>query len=412
MPTSRGWAAFAAGVCLWVAARMVGSRDLHMLAAGIVVLPFLAALLVRWTPARFDVRRQLSATRVFSGSTVTVTLTLANQGRTTTSYALLEDRVPAALGKPVRLVVAGVPPGGRQSVSYSLGCRRRGRFMLGPLDVALSDPFGLARASVQIPSESELIVYPEVEELELSGLVSGASGSGESTSRHLYRSATEFYTMREYVTGDDLRRIHWPSVARTGELMIRQDESPRRSHAVIFLDTRVAALGDSGGPGLERAISTAAALTRAFSRAGFALTLATVDSSPASGDEESLMDALASIVPSRTQKMADAVARLRAAAPSEATLAVVSAPPSAAEASTLSRVGGGFGRKLAVFVYPFAPSSLSKEMEADLKHRATSASVSLQRAGWRTFVLRPDERLGHIWKKTETAKLQPAASSS
>ena len=44
--------------------------------------------------------------------------------------------------------------------------------------------------------------------------------------------------MRQYHEGDDLRRIHWPSVARTGELMIRQDESSQRANGLVFLDSR------------------------------------------------------------------------------------------------------------------------------------------------------------------------------
>ncbi len=49
MPTRRGWAAFAAGLTLWFGARLLGSTDLHMVAAGIIALPILAAVVVRWT---------------------------------------------------------------------------------------------------------------------------------------------------------------------------------------------------------------------------------------------------------------------------------------------------------------------------------------------------------------------------
>ncbi len=66
--------------------------------------------------------------------------------------------------------------------------------------------------------------------------------------------------MRQYQQGDDLRRIHWPSVARTGELMIRQDESSRRASGLVFLDNRGHALGQSHSPAFERAVSVAATL--------------------------------------------------------------------------------------------------------------------------------------------------------
>ena len=48
----------------------------------------------------------------------------------------------------------------------------------------------------------------------------------------------EFLTLREYELGDDLRRVHWRSTARTGELMIRQDEARWRSRAAVVLDVQ------------------------------------------------------------------------------------------------------------------------------------------------------------------------------
>ena len=60
MPTRRGWAAVAAGLTLWFGARLLGSKDLHMVAAGIIALPILAAVVVRWTHVRISVRRNLS----------------------------------------------------------------------------------------------------------------------------------------------------------------------------------------------------------------------------------------------------------------------------------------------------------------------------------------------------------------
>src|SRR5439155_14153876 len=88
------------------------------------------------------------------------------------------------------------------------------------------------------------------------------------------RTAEEFYTMREYQIGDDLRRIHWPSVARRGRLMIRQDESARRSLATVILDTRVGAFGQAYSEPFEKAVSVAGSLGVHLARGGFALRLA------------------------------------------------------------------------------------------------------------------------------------------
>src|SRR3989442_14007882 len=177
------------------------------------------------------------------------------------------------------------------------------------------------------PTTPELVVYPEVEAIEPWRLGIQGAGSGESAARHLHRSAAEFYTMREYVTGDDLRRIHWPSVAKTGVLMIRQDEATRRSSATVFLDNRVEALGGHGAPSFERAVSVAASVGRAMIRAGFTLRLAAPDSAPTIMTEETLLEALAGAAPSRRHGTGDVLRGLRDGALADTTLAFVSAPP-------------------------------------------------------------------------------------
>jgi uncharacterized protein (DUF58 family) len=412
MPTRRGWIAFAAGLGTWVVARLVASRDLHMLAVGLAVLPWLATLLIRWTPTRLEVRRHLSTARASLGSRVDVHLTIENSARTTTSFLLIEDGIPAGLGRPARLVAAGIPPRNSQTLHYSLVCKQRGRYEIGPITIYLTDPFGLSRTRVEALTRSELIVYPDVEDISAAGLVTQGAGSGEAAVRHLYRSAAEFYTMREYVEGDDLRRIHWPSVARTGRLMIRQDESTRRSSATLFLDTRQSALGAYGSPGFERAVSVAASLGRALSIAGFALHVGMVDKSPTLMTDQQMLELMAGTSPSRAQTLAPSMANLRASSPTDSTLAVVMAPPLAHEVALLSRIGATFGRKIAVFVYPVNPSILSVDAAAELEGRMTAARASLSRAGWDVYLVQPEGRLADVWRLKRVGKLLAAGSSS
>ncbi len=99
--------------------------------------------------------------------------------------------------------------------------------------------------------------------------------------------------MREYQEGDDLRRIHWASVARTGQLMIRQDEASRRASGLVFVDTRAATLGQMRSPSFERGVSVAATLGTLLVRNGFQLRLGTADVQPAQVTEDRFMDVLA-----------------------------------------------------------------------------------------------------------------------
>jgi uncharacterized protein (DUF58 family) len=256
-----------------------------------------------------------------------------------------------------------------------------------------------------------VVVYPEVEDVPAWKLGMHGAGAGDSTVRQLYRSAAEFYTMREYVTGDDLRRIHWPSVARTGHLMIRQDEATRRSTAALFLDNRNASLGMPGSPGFERAVSCAATLGRLLVQAGFALRFASNDIPPALVGETALLETLASIGAVRTRTLGEAFSRLRAAAQSESSLVLVSAPLNAAEVAALSRAGTAFGKKLVVFVNPVNPSALPPEQAGEIESRVKSARSSLQRAGWDVIVVQPDGRLADAWQ-VRTAHQGPRALAS
>ena len=411
MPTKRGWAAIAAGLSLWIAARLLGSADLHILASGVLVLPLIAALYVRWSRVRLGIRRHISPARVFAGGRAVIELTVENLGRATTSFLLLEDAMPITLGRPARLVVSGVPSRNAQSVSYSIVCRQRGRYHIGPLTIFVSDPFGLARTRLQTAGSNDLVVYPQVEDLDARPMLSQGVGSGESAVRHLHRTAADFYTMREYVTGDDLRRIHWPSVAKTSQLMIRQDESTRRSSATVFIDNRLETLGASGSPSFERAVSVAGSVGRTLIRAGYNLRLATADSQPTLLNEEGMLEALASLGPARTLGTTNVLRALRAGALADTTLTYVSAPPSPGDVATISRVGSLFGRKLGIFVYPTGPRNLSGDAAEEVTARASAATVSLQRAGWEVHVLPPEGRLSDTWKQ-QNAKRRAAVGSS
>lgn len=266
---------------------------------------------------------------------------------------------------------------------------------------------------LETQGKNELIVYPAVEELEAWTLGMQGAGSGESTVRHLFRSAAEFYTMREYQTGDDLRRIHWPSVARTGHLMIRQDESTRRSTATIFLDNRSGALGADGSPGFEKGVSVMASVGRLLIQAGFAVRLGTLDMEPMQVSETALFEALATVGSVRTRGIADALTTLRSAARADTSLALVTAPPQGHELASMSHIGSGFGKKLAVFIHPVALSSLPQEARAELENRASIARGTLQHAGWEVFVIAPDGRLADVWRSSRRSrKLQVAGSYS
>jgi uncharacterized protein (DUF58 family) len=394
----RGFLVLGAGLLLWIAARVAGSPTLHMVSVGLVVLPLVALLFARRGRHRVTVRRRLSEVRASPGQRVTVEIEVENQAAVATSFLLVEDRAPATLGRPAHLVLTGIPARAKQRVSYTIVPHARGRYVLGPLTVDVSDPFSLTRLRLEDDQRDELLVTPEVEQLSGGAVSPFGAGVGTSSSRALFRTGDEFYTMRQYQTGDDLRRLHWPSVARSGELMIRQDESSRRSTAVLFLDTRASSLGQAQSPGLERAVSALASVGVLLARSGFSLRLATEQMPVVPVPEDRLLEMLASIEHTHTRSLSPALGRLRAAAAADVSLVAVTAPPPSNELTALIRSGSAFGPKIAVLVYPTDPAPLPPDRQANLEGRASVARLSLSRAGWEVIVLSPSGRLRDVWQ--------------
>jgi uncharacterized protein (DUF58 family) len=397
MLAGRGVAVFATGLAMWVAARLLGSPGLEVVGIGIAVLPLLAAWATKRSARRILVRRRLSEVRVVPGTRVQVTLELENASPIPTSFLLLEDRLPTPLGRAARLVMGGIAPSARERATYTLVPQSRGRYTLGPLVVDVSDPFALTRLRLEFDEREELLVTPEIEDLGAAPDPSSGPTFGASRARQLFRTGEEYYTMRQYQEGDDLRRIHWPSVARTGELMIRQDESTRRASGLVFLDTRTAALGRSHTPPFERAVSVAASIGVLLSRRGFVLRLGTTELPAAALSEDRFLDALTGVSHAEVRSMGPALAHLRAGSSPDTSLVFVAAPPVPAELGALIRAGAGFGQKLAVLVYPTDPGRLPPERQAQLEGRASQARLSLARAGWDVIVLPPSMRLTERW---------------
>ena len=397
MLAGRGVAVFATGLAMWVAARLLGSPGLEVVAIGIAVLPLLAAWATKRSARRILIRRRLSEVRVVPGTRVHVTLELENASPIPTSFLLLEDRLPTPLGRAARLVMGGIDPGTRERATYTLVPQARGRYPIGPLVVDVSDPFALTRLRLEFDEREELLVTPEIEDLGTAPDPSSGPTFGASRARQLFRTGEEYYTMRQYQEGDDLRRIHWPSVARTGELMIRQDESTRRASGLVFFDTRSDAIGRSHTPAFERGVSVAASIGVLLSRRGFVLRLGTTELPAAALSEDRFLDALTGISHAEVRSVGPALAHLRAGSSPDTSLVFVAAPPVPNELGALIRAGAGFGQKLAVLIYPTDPGRLPPERQAQLEGRASQARLSLARAGWDVIVLPPSMRLQERW---------------
>jgi uncharacterized protein (DUF58 family) len=409
--TTRGWAVIGGGVLLWLTSRALGAPDLHMIAVGLISLVPLSALLVRAARHDLAATRRLSSRRVFPGTRVRVDLDLRNRGRRRTSLLLLEDRLPSTLGTPARAVTGEIRPGAGTTVSYHLTPRVRGRYAVGPLSTWAADPFDLVRQRIDFGDRHDLVVYPAVEDLGPAPSAAPVGGAGDSSTRQLFRTGEDFYTMRGYEIGDDLRKIHWPSVARTGELMIRQDEAVRRASAVMLLDTRASALGD-WPEAFERAVSVAASIGAHHLRAGFSLRLALADAPVRPVDIDGFLELLALVHPTPARQITPSLQGLRSATSAATSLIVVTHVPPPEEIAAYSRLTGGFSSRLAILIHRREAGEHSLPASREDELAAHAARSSLSRAGWEVLLLRPSERLRQVWELRDKRPARRIAASS
>ena len=274
--TVRGRAFLAAGTTAVVCAMILDQSALTRVGVLILTLPLITAWVVGRNRYRLALVRTVTPQLVAAGQPARVTLALSNEGRTPNGVLMLEDQVPYVLGTRPRFVVEGISPGWRQTVSYQVRSDVRGHFEVGPMSVRVSDPFGLVELGRTFRTTVPLTVTPRTVPLPQIPLGGAWTGSGDNRPRAFATGSAEDVTVREYRRGDDLRRVHWRSSARVGELMVRREEQPWQSRATLFLDNRVRAHRGQGiASSLEAAVSATASIAVHLSRRGFAVRLVT-----------------------------------------------------------------------------------------------------------------------------------------
>ena len=245
---------------------LLGDQEL-LLAGGFCLLAQALAIgFVRVHRPTLRMGRRLGSTAVHNGDTVQVTLTLRNPGKRAVRNVTIVDEVEG-LGV-ANFEVAGIAPESLATATYRVMCRPRGVYRVGPCRAVSADPLGLAELPAPDGPTDTLVVYPTVERLTGFPIVRGQDPTmAASRPEHSQRGGEDFYTLREYQRGDDLRRVHWPSSARTDRLMIRQLETPWQSRALVLLDVRASVYESNDA--FETAVSGAASVVSHLVGSGF-----------------------------------------------------------------------------------------------------------------------------------------------
>lgn len=256
MLTRQGWLCVWGGVTLFVLARLLGIGELNVFATVVLGLVAIATFYVRLTRLDLQVDRVVHPARVHAGQASRVQIRVRNLRSAVTPVLRLVDPVSGTAG--AGLLVPPLDHGERSAASYRLPTDRRGIVHVGPLRVVVGDPFGLAQTSTRAAPEVEVTVFPAVDDIRPVPVTTGNDPLAGVLHPHaLGRTGDDFYALRPYVVGDDLRRIHWPSTARHDELLVRQQEQPWQARTTVLLDVRRAAYDPES---FEAAVSAAASV--------------------------------------------------------------------------------------------------------------------------------------------------------
>ncbi|MGW1749785.1 DUF58 domain-containing protein [Streptomyces sp. NPDC002092] len=274
--TTRGRSFLAAGIAAAICSYVLGQSDLLRVGLLLAALPLICTLFLYRTRYRVAGSRRLTPARVPAGSEARVHLRMDNVSRLPTGLLMLQDRVPYVLGPRPRFVLDRVEPGGRREVSYRVRSDLRGRYPLGPLQLRLTDPFGMCELTRSFSTYDTLTVIPRVEALPPVRLSGESKGYGDGRQRSLALAGEDDVIPRGYRYGDDLRRVHWRLTARYGELMVRREEQPQRARCTVLLDTRGLAFQGAGpDSAFEWAVSGAASVLVHMLERGFSVRLLT-----------------------------------------------------------------------------------------------------------------------------------------
>jgi uncharacterized protein (DUF58 family) len=371
----------APALCVLAGAWLVGSTALAVLGVGLA----LAALAVRsWrrlVTRGLTVERRPLATAPVEGETLVLGADVHGR-RWLAGRLVWRDRVgvlgerEATVARDGRsaLVVDDVP---------------RGRYRLDPGRLLAGDPLGLGRVEVPVERPSVVTVRPRVPELGALFTDTGTWGDGGRRALARRPSGLEPHGVREYLEGEPLRAVHWPTSARRGELMVRElEDAPRENIAVVLDVDGGSVAGPRGTSSLDDAVRAAAGLVRAHALRSRQVLLVIGGSEPVvqrvrtvGRDWELALDALAAAEPSVNTTLRDLVAP-RSAVGAVPELVVVTARPDVVADALVARSAAGRSSALVAVDAPtYAGRPPARTSPALFRLAGAGVAIAVLRSG-------------------------------
>ncbi|WP_324653627.1 DUF58 domain-containing protein [Georgenia sp. H159] len=388
--TGRGQVFLALGVVVVVLGTLLGYPDITRAGVLAACLPLLAVV-VGWRPVPpVSVQRRVDPALVGPDQEAHVELTIRGPGNRLSPLQVAEEEVDPLLGRCPRFFLPRMDPGERHTVRYRVSSPFRGAHRLGPLRLERRDPFGMTTASLALAGEGQLLVLPRIEPLGPERVHGGGLGREGQIPHMVALHGEDDVSIRAYRDGDDLRRVHWPTTAHRGELMVRQEDRPARRRAVLVLDSRATAY-DGAEEAFEWAVRAVASVAVHLADDGYAVHVVGAGK-VASPQLVSVLRALAIVEPT-SEDLTGAVREAHTlTAEGAVVVAVVSGrDPTSVLGVPSVRSPGSLGVALVLDTTSFAEAgSADDEGDGGLTHLFTAA-------GWRTRTVTDGDAVADAW---------------
>ena len=293
-----GWAFLLIYALVQVAAFNSGENLLYLVSGVIMAFLFVSAIVTWLTTRKLAISREAPES-VHRDETFWELLRIENRKRVLPAASL---QIHSASGVQGSRIYAELIAPRRAAAMRLLECMpKRGVQPLPPLKLDCAFPFGLFSRELRIVDRSEIVVYPKVTPIKRA-VLEQLDGMG-TTPRVNRGEGDEFFSLRDYVPGDDPRRIAWKVSARRRQLVVRELEPNTSRSIMIVLDTRLPGLPESESE-FEDGVDLAASLAVSFLTYQYNVGLATPEGTVPMG-----------IGNTHRTRILDALARVTAAAP-------------------------------------------------------------------------------------------------
>jgi len=338
-------------IFLLVVGMVLAIRQIYVMFAALALLAPLSYLLSRRTLEALAVRRQCPGV-MKEGQEREIRLTLRNEGVRRRYFFTVQDELPDGLemvGEGRRLL-SSLAADEEADLSYVLRARRRGVYQVGPALLAHADLLGLYDFEKRAGEPDELVVHPTPEDVPESWARASSLRARQRPRRRFRGEGTEFYGVRAYTAGDDLRRIDWKTTARRSQLAVREYERAEALDCVVALDLSSAHhRGEGDDSTLEMGVKAAASIAAHLLERGSSVGLVAAGiedwSLATSGDPRQMiriLDALARVKAETAQDFTGVLAGHRNYLPQGCMIAAISPdlrPELVGSAQALSRQG-------------------------------------------------------------------------